>query len=186
MDTSYYPGRYTSDFSESPAALNTLILFRISPRACGTTVAVCHQGRPHDRIKDEERTPPRMLADSISKRLLIVDDDPDIRQVLQDRLESFGYTVETAGNAFEAVLALGKTLPNGILLDFMLPVMDGLQVLQEIRRLYPMLPVVIITANEDERFAARAMAAGADEVLFKSVENEHFKQVVQRCFGAAS
>jgi len=49
-----------------------------------------------------------------------------------------------------------------------------------------MLPVVIITANKDERFAELAMAAGADDVLFKPVENEHFKQVVRRCFGAAS
>jgi CheY-like chemotaxis protein len=127
-----------------------------------------------------------MLANSISKRLLIVDDDPDIRQVFQDRLEALGYTVETAGNAFEAMSAMGKMLPTGVLLDFMLPAINGLQVLREIRRLYPMLPVVIITANEDEDFAARAMAAGADEVLFKPVENEHFKQVVHRCFGAAS
>ena len=127
-----------------------------------------------------------MLTNSISKRLLIDDDDPDIRQVFQDRLEALGYTVETAGNAFEAMLAMGKMLPTGILLDFMLPAINGLQVLREIRRLYPMLPVVIITANEDEDFAARAMAAGADEVLFKPVENEHFKQVVRRCFGAAS
>jgi CheY-like chemotaxis protein len=127
-----------------------------------------------------------MLANSISKRLLIVDDDPDIRQVFQDRLESLGYIVETAGNAFEAMFALGKMPPAGILLDFMLPAINGLQVLREIRRLYPMLPVVIITANEDEGFAARAMAAGADEVLFKPVENGHFKQFVQRCFGAAS
>jgi CheY-like chemotaxis protein len=127
-----------------------------------------------------------MLPNPISKRLLIVDDDPDICQVLQDRLESLGYTVETAGNALEAMLAMGKMLPSGILLDFMLPAIDGLEVLREVRRLYPMLPVVIITANKDERFAALAMAAGADDVLLKPVENEHFKQVVRRCFGAPS
>lgn len=127
-----------------------------------------------------------MLPDPVSKRLLIVDDDPDIRQVLQDRLESLGYTVETAGNALEALLAMHKMLPTGILLDFMLPAIDGLEVLREVRRLYPMLPVVIITANKDERFSALAMAAGADDVLLKPVENEQFKQVVRRCFGAAS
>ena len=127
-----------------------------------------------------------MLPNPISKRLLIVDDDPDICQVLQDRLESLGYTVETAGNALEAMLAMGKMLPSGILLDFMLPAIDGLEVLREVRRLYPMLPVVIITANKDERFAALAMAAGADDVLLKPVDNEHFKQVVRRCFGAPS
>ena len=122
---------------------------------------------------------------SISKQVLIVDDDPDIRQVLRDRHESLGYCVETAGNALEAILAIDKSLPNGILLDFMLPAIDGLQVLHEVRRLYPMLPVVIITANKDEGFAARATAAGADDVLFKPVDNDHFKKVVQRCFGTA-
>ena len=127
-----------------------------------------------------------MLPDPVSKRLLIVDDDPDIRQVLQNRLESLGYTVETAGNALEAMLAMGKMLPTGILLDFMLPAIDGLEVLREVRRLYPMLPVVIITAKTDEHFAALAMAAGADDILLKPVENEQFKQVVRRCFGAAS
>ena len=127
-----------------------------------------------------------MPPDPVSKRLLIVDDDPDIRQVFQDRLESLGYTVETAENALEAMLAMGKILPTGILLDFMLPAIDGLEVLREVRRLYPMLPVVIITANKDEHFAALAIAAGADDVLLKPVENEQFKQVVRRCFGAAS
>jgi CheY-like chemotaxis protein len=122
---------------------------------------------------------------SSPKGVLIVDDDPDIRQVLQDRLESLGYRVGTANNALEAVLAIDKSLPNGILLDFMLPAIDGLQVLREVRRLYPMLPVVIITANMEEDFAARAVAAGADDVLFKPVDNDHFKQVVQRCFGTA-
>jgi two-component system response regulator YesN len=67
----------------------------------------------------------------------------------------------------------------------MLPAIDGLQVLREVRRLYPMLPVVIITANKDEGFASRATAAGADDVLFKPVDNDHFKKVVQRCFGTA-
>src|SRR5437016_14128743 len=125
-----------------------------------------------------------MLASPVSKHLLIIDDDPDIRQVLQDRLESLGYIVETAGNALEALLAMEKMLPTGILLDFMLPAIDGLEVLREVRRLYPMLPVVIITANKDEHFAALAMAVGADDVLLKSVENEQLKQVMRRCFGA--
>jgi CheY-like chemotaxis protein len=137
-------------------------------------------------MRGKEDTATRMLPDPVSKRLLIVDDDPDIRQVLQDRLESLGYAVETAGNALEAMLAMGKMLPTGILLDFMLPAIDGLEVLCEVRRLYPMLPVVIITANKDERFAALAIAAGADDVLLKPVENEQFKRVVRRCFGAAS
>ena len=137
-------------------------------------------------MRGKEDTATRMLPDPVSKRLLIVDDDPDIRQVLQDRLEALGYTVETAGNALEARLAIGKMLPSGILLDFMLPAIDGLEVLREVRQLYPMLPVVIITANKDEGFSARAMAAGVDDVLFKPVENEHFKQVVRRCFGPAS
>src|SRR5438132_11708110 len=103
----------------------------------------CKSQRPSiDRMRDKKDTATRMLADPVSKRLLIVDDDPDIRQVLQDRLESLGYTVETAGNALEAMLAMDKMLPSGIVLDFMLPAINGLEFLHEVRRLYPMLPVV--------------------------------------------
>jgi CheY-like chemotaxis protein len=67
-----------------------------------------------------------MFPERTSKRLLIVDDDPDIREVLRDRLESLGYCVDTAGNALETILAIDKSLPTGILLDFMLPAIDGI------------------------------------------------------------
>jgi DNA-binding response OmpR family regulator len=119
-------------------------------------------------------------------RLLIVDDDPDICEILRDRLESQGYAIEVAGNAREAILMIDKCLPTGILLDFMLPTIDGLQLLREVRRAYPLLPVVIITANKEEHFAARAIAAGADDVLFKPLSAAELTQVVHRCFGPPS
>jgi CheY-like chemotaxis protein len=119
-------------------------------------------------------------------RLLIVDDDPDIRQILRDRLESHGYAVDVAGNALEAILVIDKAVPTGILMDFMLPAIDGLQLLREVRRLYPLLPVVVITANREEHFASRALAAGADDVLFKPLCGEQLTQVVHRCFGPPS
>jgi DNA-binding response OmpR family regulator len=119
-------------------------------------------------------------------RLLIVDDDPDICQILRDRLESQGYVIDVASNALEAILVIDKTLPTGILLDFMLPAIDGLQLLREVRRFYPLLPVVIITANREEHFADRAIAAGADDVLFKPLSGEEFLHVIRRCFGPPS
>jgi DNA-binding response OmpR family regulator len=123
---------------------------------------------------------------SMPTRLLIVDDDPDICQILRDRLESRGYVIDVAGNALEAILMIDKSLPTGILLDFMLPAIDGLQLLREVRRAYPLLPVVVITANKEEHFAARAIAAGADDVLFKPLSGEELMQVVHRCFGPPS
>ncbi len=123
---------------------------------------------------------------SMPTRLLIVDDDPDICEILRDRLESQGYAIDVAGSALQAILIIDKSLPTGILLDYMLPAIDGLQLLREVRKAYPLLPVVIITANKEEHFAARATAAGADAVLFKPLCGEELTQVVHQCFGPPS
>ncbi len=83
--------------------------------------------------------------------VMIVDDDPDIREVLAEVLASEGFRVKTAGNGFEALQALrGRELPCMILLDLMMPLMDGYEFL-EVRRKNPCLhaiPVALVTASE--------------------------------------
>jgi len=82
----------------------------------------------------------------MAKRILVVDDDPDIRQVLQDRLDSYGYVVETAIDGQEALDALKLRSYDGMLLDIMMPKVNGLEVLQESRKHRPLMPVVMIPA----------------------------------------
>src|SRR5512147_1615162 len=101
------------------------------------------------------------------KHILVVDDDPDIRQVLQDRLQSYGYAVDTASDGWAALRALARTTPSGIFLDLRMPGMDGSEVLEHIRLQLPSIPVVIITAASAPEQVIRAISAGAQTCILK-------------------
>ena len=81
------------------------------------------------------------------KRILVVDDDPDIRQVLLDRMNSFGYVVEAAIDGREALDTLRQGRFDGMLLDMRMPEMEGLEVLQRTHDSHPTMPVVMVTAT---------------------------------------
>jgi two-component system, response regulator, stage 0 sporulation protein F len=114
--------------------------------------------------------------------ILIVDDDPDIRQVLQDRLESYGYVAETAADGWAAIRALERRTPNGIFLDLRMPGMDGLEVLGRIRALLPSIPIIIATAAGASEQVNCAISAGAQTCLLKPFDTPQIKQVAERWF----
>ena len=120
-----------------------------------------------------------------AKRILVVDDDPDIRQVLFDRMSSFGYVVETAVDGREALDALRRGGFDGMLLDMRMPQIDGLEVLRRTRKSHPGLPVVVVTALSVQRQAAQAVAEGARAYLLKPFDASQLKQVVEQHFGPA-
>ncbi|MFT4225493.1 response regulator [Micropruina sp.] len=99
--------------------------------------------------------------DSDSKLLLVVDDDDDIREVAATSLEVVnGFRVITAISGSEAVMTARANLPDGILLDMMMPGMDGLQTLAELQS-YPetrSIPVVLLTARIDGEHPGGAVA----------------------------
>ena len=111
-----------------------------------------------------------------------MDDDEDIRQMLQDRLELYGYTVETATTGREALDRLERMQYQGVLLDLRMPVMNGYEALAEIRRLYPLLPVVLMTASGNKT-DVQSLREHREAVLLKPIDPERLKQVVQRWFG---
>ena len=121
-----------------------------------------------------------------TKRILVVDDDPDIRQVLLDRMSSFGYVVETAIDGSEALDALRRGGFDGMLLDMRMPEIDGLEVLRRIRKSHPDLPVVVVTAMSVQQRAAQAVAEGARAYLLKPFDAPQLKQVVEQYFGPAA
>jgi len=121
-----------------------------------------------------------------TKRILVVDDDPDIRQVLLDRMSSFGYAVETAIDGREALDALRRGGFDGMLLDMRMPEIDGLEVLRRTRVSHPDLPVVVVTAMSVQRQAAQAVAEGARAYLLKPFDAPQLKQVVEQHFGPAA
>jgi signal transduction histidine kinase len=121
-----------------------------------------------------------------SKRLLVVDDDPDIRQLLLDRLESYGYVVETAVDGGEALEALRRRPFDGMLLDIRMPEMGGLEVLRYVRESRSTMPVVMVTASEARERAIQALSEGAQDFLLKPFDAAHLHEVVERWFGPAS
>lgn len=103
-------------------------------------------------------------------RILVVDDDPDIAETVQMILESRGYEVALAANGREALDVIAKQRPDAILLDMLMPVMDGWQFAAELRRRYPhdRPPLIAMTAAEHAR--ARALEIAADGWVNKPFE----------------
>ena len=111
------------------------------------------------------------------RRILIVDDEPDFLEVMRARLEANDYEVTTAANGEEALGYIKNSKPDAVLLDILMPGIDGLEVLRRIRKMDDSLPVYIITAfSTDERFkmANKLGASGfivKTDDLAKEVEN---------------
>ena len=117
---------------------------------------------------------------SFSGTILVVDDDPDIREVLRDRLESLGYRVLVAPSGKEGLELLEKQSPQLALLDIEMPGMNGLEVLKEIRRREIDVTVVMITAYGTIERAVQAMKEGAYDFIPKPFEPDHIALSVQK------
>jgi CheY-like chemotaxis protein len=99
--------------------------------------------------------------------ILIVDDEPELLSTLKDFLEIRGCPVITAASGEEALDYLSHSPPTLVLLDIKLGGMDGLVTLKKIKELQPRLPVIMMTAVEDEELMRQAFAIGAYEYLTK-------------------
>lgn len=97
----------------------------------------------------------------------LVDDDESVRESLPDLVRAFGYAASAFPSA-EAFLASGSLdQTHCLILDFSMPGMNGLELLQELKRRGKNVPVVFITGKEDEAIRAHLLAQGARECLFK-------------------
>jgi len=102
------------------------------------------------------------------RKILIVDDEPDFLAVMSARLEANDYEVTTAANGEEALNYVKNDKPDAVLLDVLMPGIDGLEVLRRIRKMDNNLPVYIITAfSTNERFKA-ANKLGASGFIVKT------------------
>ena len=101
-----------------------------------------------------------------SRRLLIVEDDPHIRDLIEDRLKAEGYLTETASDGRQALNLIRLRLPDLILLDRILPGMDGLSLLQRLRE-FSAVPVLLLSSMRSEDDKVEGLEAGADDYLPK-------------------
>ncbi len=103
-------------------------------------------------------------------RILIIDDEPNLRSTLGMILRRGGYEVTTAAHAQEALQLLINRRFDLVFLDLKMPGMDGMQLLPEMRLLYPDMPIVILTANASLETAIEALRAGAKGYLLKPLD----------------
>ena len=118
-----------------------------------------------------------------SPSILIVDDDPDITLVLQDLLEHAGYRIHVAGTGAEALAKVKAEPVSAVLLDLMLPDMDGLSVLTLVKELDPVLPVIMLTAFVEVAKKHASLTEGAFGYLTKPYDGEEVKALIKRAVG---
>jgi DNA-binding response OmpR family regulator len=111
-------------------------------------------------------------------RVLVVDDDPNVGDMLQDLLVEAGYVVKHALDGTEALRLVPVFEPDVVLLDLQLPGMSGVEVLDRLRRDHPTVPVIIVTGNDDVEVARRMLRGGAFDYLSKPFTVEVLARVV--------
>ncbi|MEO8247132.1 MAG: sigma-54 dependent transcriptional regulator [Chloroflexota bacterium] len=117
------------------------------------------------------------------KRLvLVVDDDADIRSLLDDLLKEEGYAVRTAASGAAALAEIAKKLPDLVMMDVKLPDQDGLTVLKQLKREHSELEVIVMTAFGGSSTAIKAMEHGAYDYVTKPFEVEDLLATLRRVF----
>jgi DNA-binding response OmpR family regulator len=114
--------------------------------------------------------------------ILVVDDDPDIRQALQIRLKASGYDVHCAEDGIEAVSEARKHVPDLIVLDLCLPAWDGFVVMDMLKTNLTLssIPVIVLSGRDRRASQDRVLKAGARAFLQKPVQTNEFLAVIRQ------
>jgi PleD family two-component response regulator len=115
-----------------------------------------------------------ITPDSSPHRILVVDDEPHIVQILKFTLEREGYQVFTAENGKVALDKVREAQPHLVLLDVMMPVMDGYEVCRKMREDFKMnqIPIIMLSAKGDDRARVVGLEGGANDYLVKPYSND--------------
>jgi two-component system KDP operon response regulator KdpE len=100
------------------------------------------------------------------ERVLVIDDEPQIRRALRTALDAHGYTVEVAENGSSGLEAIATWAPDAVVLDLVMPGMDGFEVLRQTRT-WSDVPVIVLSARGQELDKVAALDQGADDYLTK-------------------
>jgi DNA-binding response OmpR family regulator len=101
------------------------------------------------------------------RTILVIEDEPHIVMGLRDALEFEGFAVISAGKGKDGVTLAKAEAPDAVILDLMLPDVNGYAVCEELRRIAPFLPIIMLTARSQETDKIRGLDAGADDYVTK-------------------
>jgi DNA-binding response OmpR family regulator len=116
-----------------------------------------------------------------NQKILIVDDDPDLRRALKLRLRANHYDTVQAGDGYAAIAVAQKERPHLIILDLGLPAGDGYVVLERLQNSDSLskIPVIVLTARDPQSSEKRSMEAGAAAFFQKPADNNELLEVIR-------
>jgi DNA-binding response OmpR family regulator len=120
------------------------------------------------------------------EKILVVDDDPDARDIVRTYLDANGYEVTTATTGKEALAKMEEVHPALVLLDVMMPGMDGWEVARVIKNHpeFDGVRIVMLTARSDFTDKQEGLRSGADDYIVKPIDLENLAERVQRNLAA--
>jgi len=119
------------------------------------------------------------------KKILVVDDEPDILKIVSFRLGRMGYKIFTAENGQRALEIVRDKKPDLILLDLALPIMDGYEVCRTLKsdEVLKKIPVILLTASQAGRIKEKTKGFKADDYIIKPFEAEELVEKVKKFIG---
>ncbi len=117
-------------------------------------------------------------------RILCVDDNPDLRGTLEQQFENEDFVVDTAVDGQSALEKIGLTVYDIVLLDVKMPKMNGMAVLQEMKKLGKLTNVIMLTGIDDTQVALECVKLGARDFIQKPYDPEELLHIVNRVLSA--
>ena len=114
-------------------------------------------------------------------RVLLIDDEPDLLEVMTDSLDDRGWDVTTASNGPDGLASAARQRPDVVLLDLRMAGVSGVDVLLEMQRRWPGLPVIMLTGTTDMQLATELLRMGAFDYVRKPFDRDH----LYKCLAAA-
>lgn len=119
-----------------------------------------------------------MGEEEIKKAILAVDDNPEHLELLAVNLTEAGYRLIVVNSGAEALKTIEIEKPGLVLLDVLMPEMNGFEVLKRIKAIYPDIPVAMVTSVWDDEEGKKCLEAGAFDYITKPIDFNHLKNVI--------
>ena len=130
-------------------------------------------------VKETKKSISSNPGQVISKRILLADDNKDLRDAVSGFLEFLGFEVAIAGNGIEALAVFLSSTFDLVLTDLQMPVMDGLSLAGHIKDRSPNTPVILLTGSDSETVREKVERGPVDSVIFKPFLLEDLQRTVQ-------